>query len=331
MYLHFDRNVLHIEQRPDITDAGNRLPVGADDSESFALSMSNAAARGKEPSGMKRQESSPTSSSSTERLGGWHKFAAVGALSAIALTGCATNNAEAKGPASETTTSAPAETEAPELTPLEKAEQAYEATLLSPEELTEQFRIPAGLSDEELATKFLENVDNWMNYGANPELPAYIYEIADSDVANELYRKVADEAAAAIIPAMFVSNWQESGVVMGGHNQLADFVPNIQGNNARIMSYYNKTSGDFSSDVEPYRRWSELASVESLGDNDTQRELFLVYRELSNDDKNRADDLGAGEVDAKGLLIGASVTFDEIDGFEYVSKLEIGQMAEMDK
>ena len=68
--------------------------------------MSNAAVRGKEPSGMKRQESSPTSSSSTERLGGWHKFAAVGALSAIALTGCATNNAEAKSPASpEVTTS----------------------------------------------------------------------------------------------------------------------------------------------------------------------------------------------------------------------------------
>ncbi|WP_409048284.1 hypothetical protein AB2L57_05830 [Microbacterium sp. HA-8] len=221
------------------------------------------------------------------RLTGLHRLAAIGALSTLALTGCAADNVGAAPNPSETTQTQVEEEPTP--TPAVTAE-AYGGIEpnLEGEALTAAFEIPAGLSDEELAQAFIDRMNAWMMYGATPERAAEW--LADrwkgSDGWLTEYGAVASNNEDAISPALFA----EEAITSEGNLSLLALMQEINADS--IYRYVRTSFPDLDpEDTEPYLRWRELVSVKDVSTYQTEdgtRSLQIAYVEKANGDKNTA-------------------------------------------
>lgn len=232
------------------------------------------------------------------RLTGLHRLAAIGALSTLALTGCAADNGGAAPSPSETTQTQVEEEPTP--TPAATAE-AYGGIEpnLEGEALTAAFEIPAGLSDEELAQAFIDRMNAWMMYGATPERAAEW--LADRSKGSDgwltEYGAVASNNEDAISPALFT----EEAITSEGNISLLALMQEINADS--IYRYVRTSFPDLDpEDTEPYLRWRELVGVKDVSTYQTEdgtRSLQIAYVEKANGDKNTA--LGDNQALSEGI------------------------------
>lgn len=229
-----------------------------------------------------------------ERISGLRKLAAVGALSAIALTGCAANNVEAQPSPVETTTSAsPVPLETTEPTPAETPQPGATYETYTVEEL----QIPAGLSDEEFGRLVVEErLALWVNAGANEGLLTRKEEEGLS--WEELLPKIADENRDLFVEALINPNggWRTGGgattsVIWGGYTQ--ESIERLREWNLSVLRSYVATQwSDNPEDKEGYRA---SFHVEDYGEvwNDAQHgygsgdgRVNAIFAVQSNGDLN---------------------------------------------
>ncbi len=218
------------------------------------------------------------------RLTGLHRLAAIGALSTLALTGCAADNVGAAPSPSETTQTQVEEEPTP--TPAATAE-AYGGIepYLEGEALTAAFEIPAGLSDEELAQAFVDRMNAWMMYGATPELAAKWDSSSEgNDYWKSEFDKVSSDNESAISPALFT----EDAIASEGGLSILTLMQEINADSLYryILSSFPDRNPE---DIEPYVRWREVANVDDVtppSAADGTRTLQISYVERANTDKN---------------------------------------------
>jgi hypothetical protein len=246
------------------------------------------------------------------------KLIAIGALSTIALTGCATNNAEAKDDKATTQ-----ETEAPkpekEIAPAE-AWGGIEPGLEG-EALTKAFEIPAGLSDEALAQTFIDKINAWNMYGASDKLADDYFN--NTSIGSDEFEAGLEKQAAATSEAVVAALFDEGAFTHMNSmaQQLVDFQTSVNAHSANFYVLTSKAAGN-AEDLEPYRRFDEITQVEVQDPekvDPTARLLEITFLEKSNTDKNHADDLGATETDPKGAETHYKVGFTTVDGTEKIT------------
>lgn len=254
------QNMIQMMQITDIQVVGIRLPLGGSNS-------SNAAHGGKEPTRMNdRAESVHANTQSIERVSGWRKLAAVGALSVVALAGCA-NNVEAQPGPAESTISAEPTTPAPTDTVAEQPGATYETYTV------EELQIPAGLSDEEFGRLVVEDrLAKWVNAGANEGLLTRKEE--EGLTWDELLPIIADENRDLFVEALInpADGWRTGGgagasnYLWGQHTQ--DSIDRLREWNLQTLQAYVETQwSDDPEDTEGYRTWWQVEGYGEVWSN----------------------------------------------------------------
>lgn len=275
------QNMIQMMQITETQVAGIRLPVGGSNS-------SNAAHGGKEPTRMNdRAESVHANTQNIERVSGWRKLAAVGALSVVALAGCS-SNVEAQPEPSETTISAEPTTPTPTETATEQPGATYETYTV------EELQIPAGLSDEEFGRLVVEDrLAKWVNAGANEGLLTRMEE--EGLTWEELLPKIADENRDLFVEALIEPSWRRDGNTQATiwTSYTSESIERLREWNLSVLRSYVATQwSDSPEDKEGYRVslhvegygdvWSENGPGYSGGDG----RVDAIFAFQSNGDQN---------------------------------------------
>ena len=238
------------------------------------------------------------------------KIVATGAAAALALglAGCGSNNTEASPVI-------PTETTNVELDPwsdenLAILEEKFWDSIETKEELAESLVMPSSLSSEELGHAFIGNLDKLSNYGATVELDEWVFNRAPSEEDERaMYDQIATQAQEAALEAMFA---EDRPADRAGIN-TASLIDKVKEVNIAVLSTYNRTTNTNNiEDVESFRMWSEVDSVEDItpsSGGESERVLVINIIQRTNDDKNRADEIINSDVTHEGSPVEMTVTF----------------------
>ena len=238
------------------------------------------------------------------------KIVATGAAAALALglAGCGSNNTEASPVI-------PTETTNVELDPwsdenLAILEEKFWDSIETKEELAESLVMPSSLSSEELGHAFIGNLDKLSNYGATVELEEWVFNRgANEEDVRAICDQIATQAQEAALEAMFA---EDRPADRAGIN-TASLIDNVKEINIAVLStYYRTTNTNDIEDVESFRMWSEVDSVEDItpsSGGESERVLVINIIQKTNDDKNRADEIINSDVTHEGRPIEMTVTF----------------------
>ena len=238
------------------------------------------------------------------------KIVATGAAAALALglAGCGSNNTEASPVI-------PTETTNVELDPwsdenLAILEEKFWDSIETKEELAESLVMPSSLSSEELGHAFIGNLDKLSNYGATVELDEWVFNLAPSEEDERaMYDQIATQAQEAALEAMFA---EDRPADRAGIN-TASLIDKVKEVNIAVLSTYNRTTNTNNiEDVESFRMWSEVDSVEDItpsSGGESERVLVINIIQRTNDDKNRADEIINSDVTHEGSPVEMTVTF----------------------
>lgn len=264
-----------------------------------------AAFRGKEYFIVKQQESlhltaAETRATDKNRLTGWHKLAAIGALSSVALTGCAAQNVDAKS-APSASTSAEASSASPSETAPSQAEIDAKVTSLE---------IPAGLDTVALGSAIIDRLNQWANDGSDASLEQRIdNEVPQGKSLEEIAAEIAAENREVYAVALFGENYR-------AHPSVATYVNQSEGVNRDTVAAYGGTEwNDKATNSEGYRSWRELLTPYAylLSDEGGARKYVFDYDFHDNADKNLVKE---GTLPKGGKLF---VTVETVNGVDIVT------------
>lgn len=277
-YLQMHRIVVQKRYSPSFSVAGIRLPLEGHHQVVIAT------IRGKESSRMKnRAESTP--SRTKEHFSPWQKLAAIGALSSVALTGCATQNVSAEpGPSSSTSAS-----EAPTPTPTETAASQAEV-----DAKIKKLEIPAGLEPEALGAAIIDRLNQWSNEGADASAKAKLIDDAPTDeTIEETAQRLAQQNAELYAVALFGEDYATNP-------STSVYVKKSITTNASTLAAYGQTAWNDQwrqpdgSPSEGYKYWKDIiegsVAITAHDDAAGTTTYNFVYENASNAGRNNVKD-----------------------------------------
>lgn len=289
------RIVVQKEYSPSFSVAGICLPL-VGHHQAVTATMS-----GKESPRMKnRAESTPSRIS--ERISPWHKLAAIGALSSIALTGCASQNVSAEPGPSVSVSASEASTSTPSETAPSRAE--IEAKI-------EKLEIPAGLDTVSLGGAIIDRLNQWANDGSNQALYDRFMAAPSGTSIEDVSAEIAAGNREAYAVALFGEGYQ-------GHPSVATYVNQSEGVNRDTVAAYGGTEwNDQATNSEGYRSWRELLApyAQLISEDGGVRKYVFDYDFHDNADKNIVDE---GTLPKGGKLF---VTVEAIDGHDIITDI----------
>lgn len=299
--------MIQIELSTDTQVAGNRLPFGA-------ATSSNAAVDGKEPTRMKSHGESVSSITTSEKASPWRKLVAIGALSTIALTGCAAQQAPEQTQQS---------TEAPAEDPQEQDSPTVEAPAKSFEELVNERKIEAGLSAEEFAKTLFE--DRWVGWLTPLDKEAFYEEHYGADgkeAISAVEQQYAAENTKIFTNALFIPGWESVPSLSAQAAQQADRAKVDLGMWARARYYDEEIQID--DEYPEYDVGMVVERVEVLQEDaeaGTRTLLVAGYETNNITETSIVNEAPESFAQNNGSPWGLTVKTTVIDGVEYVTEI----------
>lgn len=219
---------------------------------------------------MSKHELPSTSTNTREHVPAWRRFAALGLLSSVALTGCAAQHVSAETPASSPVPSAAA-SETPSTAETTRSQAEIETEI-------NQLKIPTGLDNQTLATTFMDRVDKWTNAGDSESLKPVLMKttLGRDGLAHEL----AEDNQQIYATALFGPDWQNNPAIKNVADGMAE-------ENAWTLGAYMGTAWNNNTTANgayEYRRWTEVLNVVEQSGANSSRNFKITYKNHDNAD-----------------------------------------------
>lgn len=288
--------MLYISQRAQCVNAGNRL-TSRTLREPDSQELSNAAWCSKEPTRMEKNPVESVRQKSERSPNVLTRLVTIGALSSIALTGCAAEQAPEKPPVSTEQT-----TETPEPVEVEKTF----------EQLVDEQKIEAGLSAEEYAETLFGRFAAWNLAGKEQYWDEWwaedSTEVRQSD---EMPHRIAEEQKLIFANALFHPGWQEDLSILADQWR--------EDNEILLVTWRKAYDYDGSNGTPEWEQGNVVQQVEVLAEDleAGTRRLYVAGYETNNgaDTKNAQ----SPNVKYNGAPWSFYIDTVSIDGYEYIS------------